>query len=504
MTNEKFINEELIKIFNSMNDMRLCISTIQSLKDSKVLSNYEIKFCNEVINQIEVLGSFSIEKVIYNTNAITGKNYLLNKDLLDIHYDKEILIQKIDNYIKSIEEERLNKLAEDVINDVKNRNFSKKGVDFLYNSFIEQIDFQNDNEFNELEDYKMIFSEMSTGTKVTDELTHGLIPGFVTTIVGDSYDYKSLWALNIAYSALSKGYNVLYLSVGLFKRELYERFIIRHSCDDKFSYAIDRTTIILNRDDKDFLNYYHNIYSDFKNNLLDKLIVIDENEADIYSHYSLLRLMIGGENEFKKRNNKGIDLLIVDDFTYMKFNTNGKWVTGLNSTTEEYYPFFKNQARNFIGSGKKISIVVTYQVTDFFPGTVSGFIPNNLKGLSDNIFLIYCDSQLSRSDVIRYQIYKNYLGNTMNGTCSLSCSINNWHLYYEEKLNKTICDVYEKEFAKKTDQSVESVLENNAKTIEENKKIDLSGLDDMLGDLFEDTNKEKDIKGFEISFKEEK
>ena len=52
--------------------------------------------------------------------------------------------------------------------------------------------------------------------------------------------------------------------------------------------------------------------------------------------------------------------------------------------------------------------------------------------------------------------------------------------------------------------SVESVLENNAKTIEENKKIDLSGLDDMLGDLFEDTNKEKDIKGFEISFKEEK
>ena len=83
MTNEKFINEELIKIFNSMNDMRLCISTIQSLKDSKVLSNYEIKFCNEVINQIEVLGSFSIEKVIYNTNAITGKNYLLNKDLLD-------------------------------------------------------------------------------------------------------------------------------------------------------------------------------------------------------------------------------------------------------------------------------------------------------------------------------------------------------------------------------------------------------------------------------------
>ena len=120
------------------------------------MSNYEIKFCNEVINQIEVLGSFSIEKVIYNTNAITGKNYLLNKDLLDIHYDKEILIQKIDNYIKSIEEERLNKLAEDVINDVKNRNFSKKGVDFLYNSFIEQIDFQNDNEFNELEDYKMI------------------------------------------------------------------------------------------------------------------------------------------------------------------------------------------------------------------------------------------------------------------------------------------------------------------------------------------------------------
>ena len=48
------------------------------------------------------------------------------------------------------------------------------------------------------------------------------------------------------------------------------------------------------------------------------------------------------------------------------------------------------------------------------------------------------------------------------------------------------------------------MLENQAKTIEENKNIDLSSLDDILGDLFEDTNKEKDIKGFEISFKEEK
>ena len=504
MTKEKFINEELIKIFNSMNDMRLCISTIQSLRDSKALNNYENKFCNEIINQIEVLGSYDVEKVINNTNAATGKSYLLNKELLGICYEKEMLIQKIDNYIKFIEEEHLNELAEDVINDVKNRNFNKKSVDFIYNSFINQVDFQSDNEFDELENYGLIYSEISTGTKETDELTHGLIPGLITTIVGDSYDYKSLWALNIAYSALKKGYNVLYFSVGLFKRELYERFIIRHSCDDKFSYAIDKTTIIINRDDKDFLDYYHNIYSDFKNNLLDKLIVIDENEADIYSHYSLLRLMIGAENEFKKRNNKGIDLLIIDDFTYMKFNTNGKWVTGLNSTTEEYYPFLKNQARNFIGSGKKISIVVTYQVTDFFPGTVNGFIPNNLKGLSDNIFLIYCDDQLSRSDVIRYQIYKNYLGNTMNGTNTLSCKSGCWHLYYEDKLTETLNDVYEKEYANKTDQSVESVLENNAKAIEENKKIDLSGLDDILGDLFEDTNKEKDIKGFEISFKEEK
>ena len=125
MTKEKFISEELIRIFNSMNDMRLCISTIQSLRNSKALNNYETKFCNEIINQIEVLGSYDIEKVINNTNATTGKSYLLDKELLSIRYEEEMLIQKIDNYIKSIEEEHLKELAEDVINDVKNRNLSK-------------------------------------------------------------------------------------------------------------------------------------------------------------------------------------------------------------------------------------------------------------------------------------------------------------------------------------------------------------------------------------------
>ena len=50
---------------------------------------------------------------------------------------------------------------------------------------------------------------------------------------------------------------------------------------------------------------------------------------------------------FKTKTKKGIDLIIIDDFTYMKLETNKRSIINKNIIANDYYKYLRNQSKNF-------------------------------------------------------------------------------------------------------------------------------------------------------------
>ena len=55
--------------------------------------------------------------------------------------------------------------------------------------------------------------DISSVSECVDSFSKGIKKGAITTIIGDSSLFKSLWAINIAYDVILNDKNVMYLSI---------------------------------------------------------------------------------------------------------------------------------------------------------------------------------------------------------------------------------------------------------------------------------------------------
>ena len=140
---------------------------------------------------------------------------------------------------------------------------------------------------------------------------------------------------------MKNGGNVLFIPLGVNEEGIWNRLISRHSCDKKFEKQIlldELDDVSIRREE-----HYQEVYKDFVNNFADRLIILAEKHP-IVSHHFLRTYIVGAEREFLERTGKGIDLIVIDNFDYMKLYENSRIITGRDRVITEYYKFLSSQS----------------------------------------------------------------------------------------------------------------------------------------------------------------
>lgn len=424
------ISKELLKILNSPWDNKELINYIQDLFKAKVLSKDEEKLCNNIIEQIEVKSSVSI------SSAFEELKIYCNWER-DARYEKKDLQFVSDNYLGRRIECQLKKQVKVAFKNSGDGVFTKTDTALFLNRYTDVINVKQETDLNDFLnpfDTKISIDEsnlVSTACEFTDRfLKGGFMGGQVTTILGSSDVAKSLWSLNIAYTAISQGKNVLYFSLGSSKQELNKRFILRHSYNLKFE-----NELIYDEGEEFYdTELLEEVCTDFYNNLSSNLIVFDETYFDISTARSLMKLFVVAECDFQKVNQHGIDLIIIDDFTYMKLDNGLKIITTKSKIQDEYYCFLRNQSKNLLGMKRTIPIVVTYGIDKKYYScfnendTFGQFmIPEIIESLSDNILAV----RLTNSQQLKIILAKPYVkSNGDNYYEDIDACMQNWYIGY--------------------------------------------------------------------------
>lgn len=413
----KNISKKLICIINSYSNNTDLVNCIYSLLNQKILNDDEKKLCNTILDKIELLNSFNLNEIVKNIDSS------IDVDAITDSYKIEEIIEKTDEFIQERMNEIVQVISKKAYKNIANNIYDRETIDFLYNRYPNSINIKKDSTYEELEELDEGNYGISTCFPCIDSYLNGLVCGTVTTIIGNNLQQKNILSLNIAYNAACQKKNVLYISIGLSKKDLYKRFLILHSCSKKHFTKLERNTSYNVLD-----NNYATIYHDFKENLLNNIKIVDESDYYINTHYSLMKTICVYNELFKKNSKNGIDLIIVDELSKMKLFDGKKYISNKNVIANEFYSFFKNQSDNLLLQGKSIPIVVTYESLKDYRYNEEMNIPDLIYNLSDNVLLISNNSGDVALSRIYVQVFKNAHGEVMNIPEEIKCDYNHWYI----------------------------------------------------------------------------
>lgn len=474
------MDTELVRIIKSYSNNNDLVNSIYYLLTANVLTNNERKLCNMILDQIELLNTFDLNNIINEIDS----DFEINN--IGCNYESNELIDKINEFIggrKQVLKEVMRKIA---YQNIVDGNYDKETIDFVYNRYPEDINIKEDDTFDNLEVLIESNEEILTGYYSIDAYLKGLIAGTITTIVGSNTQQKSMLCLNIAYNVICKNKNVLYLSIGSTKMDIYKRLLVRHSCSKKIFGKLRLNTSYDIRN-----NEYAKVYYDFKENLLSNVIVADESDYYMSTHFSLLKTICVYDSQFRNNTGRGIDLIIIDEMSKMKLFDGRKYINNRNTIASEIYSFLKNQSSSLL-SGRPIPILTTYESIKYYQYNAENNIPDIVYNLSDNIILLINDQTDVSLSQLYFQVFKNLNGNVMNAPVKVSCEYDHWYVYdtipdYEEDSKQAL------EEARKENEKL--LLENQAYLGNNNiiigKLNDIGNNLDSINDKL--SNKEKDI-----------
>lgn len=425
------LDDEFIKIINSQITNKELVDIIKYLQKSNSLYGIENIFCNLILEQIEMFSKLDyriicdeLEISNYNGESVEG-------------YTKEEFTDKVDEFIQTRKLKTHEKMMEAVTEEGM-EGLDKSLSQLFFERYSRIIDVKDDNEtFAKLENLNINPPvDVSSAIEIVDNTINGLSNGTITSILGSNEEFKSLWAINIAYEALLQNKNVLYFSLGCSKEEVFKRLLSRHSCDvNKFEKEFSFIGEICDYDKDNFKI----IYNDFKNNHLHKLDVYDESEFIISTHFNLQKLIIHSQKSFIERTGNSIDLIVIDDFSFMKLDVGHRCTTNQSSVVNEYYNYLKDQAQNLLGTGKKIPIVITIS-----PGQIDKFsdtsdiynaISNSVKILSDNVLVAYGNDVLKKQNKLEVHVLQSYCKKILRMDKPINVKYNYWFIEYNKDSN---------------------------------------------------------------------
>ena len=205
------------------------------------------------------------------------------------------------------------------------------------------------------------------------------------------------YAINIAYDAVVRDKNVMYLSINTSKEIQAKRFLTRHNCNEKF--PNDYTYESMHN--KSNVTFTTNVVLDFKERYASNIIIFDESDLCIPTIKSLRRLIAQAEKYFLDNTDSGIDLIIIDDLTYLSYYNNKQFISARPTVIGQYYKFLKDESKNLLGTNHGCSVICTHQDIDDGVSAVKNngnyklsFNNQTIAASSDNIFTIYSYSKI--------------------------------------------------------------------------------------------------------------
>lgn len=414
--NEK-ISEELIRIIKSHFNCSSLVSNLMHLLNSGILNSEENSLCSEILDQIELFNTFDLDKIIKE------KYPDINVDDIGDKYESDEIMNGINNFITDRKKIIAKSMKEIAYKNVADNIFDKETIDVLYNRYPEIINITEDSTLDDLEENIESIHNCLTGCYTIDAYLKGLDEGTITTIVGSNSQQKNILCLNIAYNLINDDKNVLYLSIGSNKRDVYKKLLIRHSCSKSHFELLEQDTSynVLNHE-------YAKVYHDFKDNISQNIVVVDESDYYMSTQYSLLKTICAYDNKFKISTNHGIDVIIVDELSKMKLFNGKKYISNRNIIASEILSFLKNQANSLLSSSRKVPILVTYEACINSLYNEQNNVPETVNNLSDNVILME-DKPSNNSSSMRYLVFKNVKGSVMNAFVDINYDSRHWYVY---------------------------------------------------------------------------
>lgn len=399
------IDDNLLKIINSKCGNKEYVNNIKYLYNSGVLTNEEIKLCEKVLYYKQIYNDVDLIKLFNEMNY----DYDDLKNIEQFGYSQ--MLGCINSLITTRREEENKHLIDDSLTLSAKGIYTNKTLDTFFNRYINEIKIEEDDTYEKLysiddkeEDY------ISSANEYIDEISGGLAKGSISSIIGTSDMCKSIWALNITYRCLKENKNVLYISLGTKKEDIYKRLLSRHSCNKKFDKEL--TTIEMSKEE--YIDDYHKVYNDFENFLLKNIIIFDKDDFSIMSIYNLQMLIAHANSQFLKESDNTIDLIVVDDFSNMVIEEKQKTVTNRNTVINYYYKYLKTQANSLLGSATKIPIVITMDMKKNTQHVIDcgydfnlDLVEDEANIMSDNIYSIYSDNNLRKSLLAKLKVLKS-------------------------------------------------------------------------------------------------
>ena len=378
---------------------------------------------------------------IADTTRRTGKcpslDYFCQERDLEIRKCREITESEVVDIVLNEIEERTNLVKSNRLMELAN-GITKSGItDDVYQQIRELTEVRSDNSYEDpfdtaalkYDSLKERSAGLVTGVRAIDEKIGGMNPGSFNTIFAYVANFKTTWATNIAYkNSWDLGYNIVYFSLEVASENLMWNILSRHSFKthlDKFPFIPHERIRFGSLSEKEDKFLKEEVIPDFRNNGKGKLYIVDESDLNDHTFLGLERKMRELDEKCKKDTGHGIDAVVIDQANLFKFSTSksGIAMSSENSVVNAYSSFFRQQAVSFLGSKRKICVVMLaqanregYKRAQKNEGRYdlrSIAEANELERASWRVFSAYSTESMKEAKECKVQILKNRSGLTM-------------------------------------------------------------------------------------------
>lgn len=344
---------------------------------------------------------------------IPGRNFELDpieKELLPEYIEIFLFNKKNLNTSKSLMELSTKVRTEGLDEKVIKQLTDLTKVDHVKREFINIrdtfVDRYENSEFN---------AGIPIGIKFIDDMVGGIHKGEISVVAGFAGHCKTTAAVNAAYSALTRGQNVLYLSLEVTKDNIYSDFISRHSNSKKFKMRIPHYGLKKKKLKDEEWDYSKSvIMPDFNTSLTGKVYIIDETDLDNYKPYSLLTKFREVDKIAQKETGHGIDVVVIDHIQLLKFGDGSASSNG--EVINSYISFFRQQCMDWLNSSRQVAMVILSQTnrTGYLEakansgkyGATAMAEANELERAATLILTVYTEAEMKDMGIAKMQILK--------------------------------------------------------------------------------------------------
>lgn len=265
---------------------------------------------------------------------------------------------------------------------------------------------------------------LSSGLQDVDKLIGGLSYGSVTSIMGFTGQFKSLWCTNIAYyNSYYLGYNVCMISLEVPKKDVLWNILSRHSYSPEIEAVSyigheDIRRGILSEETEQVL--FNQIVPDLQNNSKGKLIILDETDFKDFSFAEIIAKLYEVDTQVG-----GLDAVIVDHVGLCKFSKHT--FQNVGEDINQYVSFFRKLSIKFRFDQvqqkyRQLAVVLAVQANrEGWKRAAKKGGQYDLRGVSEaneverasyRIFSIYTDDYMKEAKEARVCVLKNRSGRT--------------------------------------------------------------------------------------------